>query len=93
MGILTGQASPQPDAAHHKSSASSPGHQGLITVEATVGNQNRAAADTREDLEAPASGVTAAFVERVSETARAAPDFDVPIIVEAKAGATWADAH
>jgi hypothetical protein len=54
---------------------------------ATVGNQNGATADTREDLEAPASG------ERVSETARAAPEFAVPIIVEAKAGATWADAH
>jgi DNA polymerase I len=37
---------------------------------------------------------TAAIVKQVMETA-GAPDieFTVPIIVEARAGATWADAH
>jgi DNA polymerase-1 len=47
-------------------------------------------------LEVPASEVeaTAAIVKGVMETA-GAPDvtFAVPIIVEAKAGSGWADAH
>jgi hypothetical protein len=47
------------EAAHHKSSVSSPDHQGLITMVATVGDQN--GGGDQLVFETPASGVTASL--------------------------------